>query len=76
MVQNMRNAVEVNGYDDWEAAVEEALAICDNDVRATLRTLLIANQYLHSEVERLQTMISRGYGRRPVREGKLKRPSE
>lgn len=64
MVLNARNAVNVNGHDDWESSVDQILAICDSDPRAALRTLLIVNEYLHGEVERLQAMISKGYARR------------
>jgi hypothetical protein len=54
----------VNGNDDWEGSIDQVLTICDNDPRAALRTLLIANEYLHGEVERLEAMISWGYRRR------------
>lgn len=51
---------------DWEASVDSVLALCDNDPRAALRTLIIANDYLHAEVERLQALISNGYARGAV----------
>jgi hypothetical protein len=63
MVLDPRNSVNVNGHDDWESAVDQVLAICDNDPRTALRTLLIANEYLNGEMERLQAMISNGYAR-------------
>jgi len=40
------------------------LAICDGDPRAALRTLLIANDYLHAEVEK--ALISKGYARKSI----------
>jgi hypothetical protein len=65
MAVDARNAaVNVNGHDDWESAIDQVLAICDGDPRAALRTLLIANEYLHGEVERLGAMTSRGYVRK------------
>ena len=39
--------------DLWEAAVEQAIAICDGDVRAALRAALVANSFWADEVERL-----------------------
>jgi hypothetical protein len=39
--------------DCLEAAVEQAIAICDGDVRAALRAMLVANSFLPDEVERL-----------------------
>lgn len=56
-------AVNVNGQDDWEASIDEVLKLSDGDPRAALRTVLIANAYLDAEVQRLQAMTSRGYGR-------------
>jgi hypothetical protein len=51
---------------DWEASVDAVLTLCDDDARAALRTLIIANDYLHAEVERLQALISNGYARGAV----------
>jgi hypothetical protein len=41
-----------------EAAVEQAIAICDGDVRAALRAALVANSFLADEVERLTKEVS------------------
>jgi hypothetical protein len=46
-----------------EAAVEQAISICDGDVRAALRALLIANSFLADEVERLTKEVSVGFAR-------------
>ena len=46
-----------------EAAVGQAIAICDGDVRAALRAALIANSFLADEVERLTREVSRGFAR-------------
>ncbi len=46
---------------ELEQAVEAVVALCDCDPRAATRALIAANDYLNSEVERLQTMISNGY---------------
>jgi hypothetical protein len=64
MAREAREPINVNGVDDWEASVDQVLAICDGDPRAALRTLLIANEYLHTEVDRLEAMISKGYARK------------
>ena len=47
-----------------EAAVEQAIAICDGDVRAALRAALVANSLLMDEVERLTRTASFGFARR------------
>ena len=56
----------VSSDGDWEASVDSVLTLCDNDPRAALRTRIIANDYLHAEVERLQALISNGYARGAV----------
>jgi hypothetical protein len=49
-----------------EAGVEQAIAICDGDVRAALRAALIANSFLADEVERLTREVSLGFARRRI----------
>jgi hypothetical protein len=46
-----------------EVAVEQAIAICDGDVRAALRAALIANSFLADEVEQLTRAVSFGFAR-------------
>jgi len=48
---------------ELDVAVDAVVALCDGDQRAALRALVAANDYLNSEVERLQAMISNGYAR-------------
>jgi len=49
--------------DPLEAAVEQAIAICDGDVRAALRAVLVANSFLADEVERMTRAASFGFTR-------------
>jgi hypothetical protein len=49
--------------DPLEAAVEQAIAICDGDVPAALRAVLVANSFLADEVERLTRAASFGFAR-------------
>jgi hypothetical protein len=49
--------------DPLDAAVDQAIAICDGDVRAALRTVLISNLFLMDEVERLTRAASFGFAR-------------
>ena len=46
-----------------EAAVEQAIAICDGDVLAALRATLVANSFLMDEVEQLTKEVSIGFAR-------------
>jgi hypothetical protein len=49
--------------DPIEAAVDQAIAICDGNVRAALRAALLANSFLTAEVERLTQAVSFGFTR-------------
>ena len=46
-----------------EAAVDQAIAACDGDLRATVRALVIANKYLTEELEYAWQQASPGYSR-------------
>jgi hypothetical protein len=46
-----------------EAATNEAIAACDGDVRAALKAMIVANEYLESEVCELMQAVSYAYVR-------------
>jgi hypothetical protein len=54
--------------DSYEHAVDEAIAACGGDVRATLKALLIANEFLEHQLELMSVQVSNGYAR-----GRIKR---
>jgi len=49
---------------DLEDDVDTVIASCGGSERAAIRALLIANEYLSAEVERLRASQSRGYVRK------------
>jgi hypothetical protein len=49
--------------DGLEEAVDQAIAACDGDLRATIRALIIANEYLETEVAELMKAVSHAYTR-------------
>jgi hypothetical protein len=49
--------------DELEAAVDQAIAACDGDMRSAVRALVVANNYLESEVGELMKAISHAYTR-------------
>jgi hypothetical protein len=52
------------GEDDGlEAAVDQAIAACGGDTRSAIRALIVANEYLESEVSELMKAVSRAYSR-------------
>jgi len=46
-----------------EAAVDQAISACGGDMRATIRALIVANEYLESEVGELMKAVSHAYTR-------------
>jgi hypothetical protein len=44
---------DIEEGDGLEASVDQAIAACGGDVRATIRALIVANEYLESEVGEL-----------------------
>jgi len=49
--------------DGLEAAVDQAIAACDGDLRAAVRGLIVANNFLESEVTELKKAVSHAYVR-------------
>ena len=60
----MSSVLKPNEQDDGlEAAVEQAIAVCDGDMRAAIRALIVANNFLESEISELMKAISHAYTR-------------
>ena len=57
--------------DPLEGAVDEAIALCDGDVRAALRAALVYNEFLERKLEMMRGMVSIGYTR-----GKISPPRQ
>lgn len=49
--------------DGLEASVEQAIAACGGDLRATVRALIVANDFLENEVSELMKAVSHAYVR-------------
>ncbi|MEK9285300.1 hypothetical protein MTR72_37800 [Bradyrhizobium sp. ISRA442] len=48
---------------ELDAAVEQAIAVCDGDMRAAIRALIVANNFLESEISELKKAVSHAYTR-------------
>lgn len=48
---------------ELDAAIEEAIALAGGDLRATIRALIVANDFLESEVAELMKAVSHAYAR-------------
>jgi hypothetical protein len=49
--------------DELETAIDQAIEACGGDLRATIRALIVANDYLETEVGELMKAVSRAYTR-------------
>jgi hypothetical protein len=54
------NAQDADGLG---AAVDQAIAACGGDMRSTIRALIVANEYLETEVGELMKAVSRAFVR-------------
>lgn len=62
--RHMSSVSQPNERDDGlEAAVDQAIAVCDGDMRAAVRALLVANNHLESEIAELMRAVSHAYAR-------------
>ncbi|QHO72157.1 hypothetical protein ACH79_05545 [Bradyrhizobium sp. CCBAU 051011] len=43
-----------------EQACDQAIAMCDGNLRSTIKALIMANEYLEIELEELQAAIAAG----------------
>ena len=60
----MSSVLKPNEQDDGlEAAVEQAIAVYDGDMRAAIRALIVANNFLESEISELKKAVSHAYTR-------------
>jgi hypothetical protein len=44
--------------DRYEQACNQAIAMCDGNLRSTIKALIMANEYLETELEQLQASVS------------------
>ena len=60
----MSSVSQPNDRDDGlEAAVDQAIAVCGGDMRAAIRALIVANNFLESEISELKKAVSHAYTR-------------
>lgn len=61
----MSSGSEANAQDadGLEAAVDQAIAACGGDMRSTIRALIVANEFLETEVSELMKAVSQAYVR-------------
>ena len=48
---------------DLDVAADQAIAACGGDLRSAIRALILANEYLETEVGELMKAVSHAYAR-------------
>ena len=51
----------------YEQACDQAIAMCDGNLRSTIKALIMANEYLEAELAELQAAVAAGCGAEPSR---------
>ena len=44
----------------YEQACDQAIAMCDGNLRSTIKALIMANEYLETELQELQAAVAAG----------------
>jgi hypothetical protein len=54
----MSEASPLSDFNHYEQACDQAIAMCDGNLRSTIKALIMANEYLENEVQELQAEVS------------------
>ena len=54
----MSEASLLSDFSRYERACDQAIAMCDGNLRSTIKALIMANEYLEHEVQELQSPVS------------------
>ncbi len=49
--------------DQLEAAADQAIEACGGDAREAVKALIVANQFLETDLEKLRAAVSKGHAR-------------
>ena len=61
MSSSSQPATEPN--EELETAVDQAISACGGDLRATVRALIVANEFLENEVSELMKAVAKAHSR-------------
>jgi hypothetical protein len=56
----MSEQASATDNDHYEQACDQAIAMCDGNLRSTIRALIMANEYLELELSELRAAIASG----------------
>ena len=54
----MSESAALSDTDRYERACDQAIAMCDGNLRSTIKALIMANEYLEAELQEIQMAIS------------------
>jgi hypothetical protein len=54
----MSETASLSDVSRYEQACDQAIAMCDGNLRSTIKALIMANEFLEAELQELQTAIS------------------
>jgi len=54
----MSEASSPSDFNCYEQACDQAIAMCDGNLRSTIKALIMANEYLENEMQELQAALS------------------
>ena len=53
----MSEASPLSDFNCYEQACDQAIAMCDGNLRSTIKALIMANEYLENELQELQAAV-------------------
>ncbi len=56
----MSESSSLSDVSHYEQACDQAIAMCDGNMRSTIKALIMANEYLESELRELQAAVESG----------------
>jgi hypothetical protein len=56
----MTEAASMPDIPHYEQACDQAIAMCDGNLRSTIKALIMANEYLEAELAELQAAVESG----------------
>ena len=54
----MSESSSLSDVSHYEQACDQAIAMCDGNMRSTIKALIMANEYLEAELQELQAAVS------------------
>ena len=54
----MSEPSSLSDFNRYEQACDQAIAMCDGNLRSTIKALILANEYLENELQELHAAVS------------------